>query len=83
MPDPADQPAQPDPPVRRRSPRYLRFLVTGGLVGVLVSLVLTVARSGQVEQPLDLFLYLGLLLGAIGGLLGGLVAVVLESRRRS
>jgi hypothetical protein len=48
-----------------------------------VSLVLTVARAGQVEQPLYLFLYLGLLLGAIGALLGGLAAVLLEGRRRS
>jgi hypothetical protein len=71
------------PETRRRSPRYLRFLVSGGLVGVIVSLVLTVARAGQVEQPLYLFLYLGLLLGAIGALLGGLAAVLLEGRRRS
>ena len=70
-------------PTRRASPRYLRFLVTGGLVGVMAGLVLSVQRSGQVEQPLALFFYLGLLLGAIGALLGGLAAVVLESRRRS
>ena len=71
------------PTTRRASPRYLRFLVTGGLAGVLASLVLTVQRSNQVEQPWVLFLYLALMLGAIGALLGGLVAVVLESRRRS
>jgi len=71
------------PTTRRASPRYLRFLVTGGLVGVLVATALTVRRSDQVEQPWVLFLYLALMLGAIGALLGGLVAVVLESRRRS
>ena len=69
------------PPKAGRSPRYLRFLVTGGLVGVLVGLVLTVGRAGQVEQPWVLFLYLAIVLGVVGGILGGLVAVVLDSRR--
>ena len=69
-------------PVVRRSPRYLRFLVTGGLVGVLVAAVLALLRSGQVEEPWVLFLYLSILFAAIGGLLGGLIAVVLESWRR-
>jgi len=68
-------------PQTRRSPRYLRFLVTGGFAGVLLGLVLTVGRSGQVEQPWVLFLYLAIVLGVVGGILGGLVAVVLESWR--
>ena len=71
----------PQPSESRRSPRYLRFLVTGGLVGVLVGLVMTVLRSGQVEQPWVLFLYLAIVLGVVGGIFGGLVAVVLEARR--
>lgn len=71
-----EQPSQ-----ARRSPRYLRFLVTGGLAGVLVGLVLTLGRAGQVERPWVLFLYLAIVLGVVGGILGGLVAVVLESWR--
>ena len=71
----------PQQPESARSPRYLRFLVTGGLTGMLVGLVLTAARAGQVEQPWVLFLYLAIVLGVVGGILGGLVAVVLEARR--
>ena len=71
----------PHEPQTRRSPRYLRFLVTGALVGVLVALVLTVRRSGSVEQPGVLFLYLAIVLGVVGGILGGLAAVVLDARR--
>jgi len=71
------------PETRRASPRYLRFLVTGGLVGLLAAAVLALRRTDVVEQPWVLFFYLALLLGAIGALLGGLVAVVLEARRRS
>ena len=69
-----------DPPTRS-TPRYLRFLVTGALAGVLVALVLTVGRSGSVEQPGVLFLYLAVVLAVVGGILGGLVAVVLDARR--
>ena len=71
----------PHEPQTRRSPRYLRFLVTGALVGVLVALVLTVRRSGSVEQPGVLFLYLAVVLAVVGGILGGLVAVVLDAWR--
>jgi len=71
------------PETRRASPRYLRFLVTGGLVGLTTAAVLALRRADVVEQPWVLFFYLALLLGAIGALLGGLVAVVLEARRRS
>ncbi len=71
------------PTTRRASPRYLRFLGTGGLVGVLAATVLTLRKADQVEQPWVLFLYLTIVLAVIGGLLGGLIAVVLESRRRS
>ena len=74
-------PPSPQSPRTRRSPRYLRFLGTGALIGVLVAVVLTVGRSGQVEQPGALLLYLAIVLGVVGGILGGLAAVVLEARR--
>jgi hypothetical protein len=71
------------PQTRRRAPRYLSFLVSGALAGVLVTLVVVAVRASAIERPALLFFYLGLLLAGIGALLGGLVAVVLEARHRS
>jgi hypothetical protein len=68
---------------RRPAPRYLSFLVSGALVGVLVTLVVVAVRGSAVERPSVLFFYLGILLAGVGALLGGLVAVVIESRGRS
>jgi hypothetical protein len=71
------------PETRRRAPRYASFLGTGALVGLLVTVVVVLARAQAVERPGLLFFYLGLMLTGIGALLGGLVAVVLEARHRS
>jgi hypothetical protein len=65
------------PRTRRASPRYLRFLLTGGTVGLVVTVVVVLLRGDQVERPTVLFFYLGLLLVGFGALLGGLVAVLL------
>jgi hypothetical protein len=65
------------------APRYARFLGSGALVGVLVTLVVVAVRASAVERPVLLLFYLGLLLAGIGALVGGLLAVVLEARLRS
>ncbi len=70
------------PGTLHRRPRYLRFLMTGALVGLAVNVVVVAVRAGAVERPVLLFFYLGLLLSGLGALLGGLVAVVVEPRRR-
>ena len=72
----------PETPKARRRPRYLRFILSGAVVGLVVSGVLTAVRADHVEQPRYLLLYLALLLGGIGALLGGLVAVLIEGRGR-
>jgi uncharacterized membrane protein len=68
---------------RRRAPRYLSFLLSGALLGVLVTAVVVAVRASAVERPELLFFYLGIVLGGVGALLGGLVAVALESRSHS
>lgn len=66
----------------RATPRYLRFLLTGGLAGLLAAAALTAVRGDLVDRPTVLFFYLALVLSGVGALLGAVVAVVLESRRR-
>jgi hypothetical protein len=63
---------------RRRHPRYASFLVTGGLIGLLVTLVIVLGPAADADRRPQLFFYLGLLLAGTGALLAGLVAVVIE-----
>jgi hypothetical protein len=71
-------------PVRgrlRRRPRYARFIVTGGLVGLVAGLVVGLARAGLVDQPGVLVFYLAVLLSGLGVLFGAALAVLVEPRR--
>jgi hypothetical protein len=64
----------------RRSPRYLRFLLTGAVAGLLVTVVVVLGRGDAVDRPVALFFYLGLLLVGAGALVGGLAAVLATGR---
>jgi hypothetical protein len=70
----------------RRSPRYLRFMGAGAVVGVLAALILTIAfpDAGQFT-PTQVFGFLLLFLVVIGGGLGAVVALLLDrgSSRRA
>ena len=66
---------------KRRNPRFGRFLVTGGLLGLLAAAILVVLRGGAVDRPELMFWYLGIVLAGLGTLLGGAVAVVLDRPR--
>jgi hypothetical protein len=68
--------------VSRRNPRYLSFLLTGGVIGLVVAVTLVVAAGSSAEDPRRLLVYLGAMLTGVGALAGGAVAVLLESRRR-
>ena len=67
----------------RRRPRYASFLVTGGLVGLLITIAVVLGPGADVERRRALFFYLGILLTGTGALLGGLVAVLAEGRHKS
>jgi len=54
------------------------FLVTGGVVGLIATVVLALAAGDTVDSTRRLMLYLGILLGGLGALAGGGVAVWLE-----
>jgi len=71
-----------DQPARVRRPRYMAFLVTGMVVGLLATVVLSLSVRDSVGSTTRLLLYLGILLGGLGALAGGGVAVWLERNAR-
>ncbi len=66
-----------------RPPRYSSFLVSGGLIGLVATIIVVAGPGADVDRRSQLFFYLGLLLTGTGALLGGLAAVVLEGRRET
>jgi hypothetical protein len=70
-------------PSRERRPRYASFLASGGLLGLLVTIVVVLGPGADVERRGALFFYLGILLTGTGALLGGLAAVLVEGRHKS
>lgn len=66
----------------RRWPNFTAFLVTGGLVGLVVGVFLGVFGGGDSRyDPLTALGFLGLICAGLGVLVGGLVAVLLDRRR--
>jgi hypothetical protein len=61
------------------APRYVRFIILGGIVGLLATLILTVSFP---EQPgfstAQVFGFLGLALVTVGVALGAAVAIVID-----
>jgi hypothetical protein len=70
-----------EPPRLARRPRYVPFLVTGFLVGVVATLVIVMTLGNQVDRTRELVMYLGIMLGGVGALVGGGLAVWLERDR--
>ncbi len=71
----------PQPDKMRRAPKFTAFLVTGGIVGVLVGFLLSVTGNPDTGYDASTALgFLGLICAALGVLLGGIVAVLLDRR---
>lgn len=66
----------------RRSPNFTAFLITGGLVGLVVGALVGLLGGGDSRyDPLTALGFLGLIGAGLGVLVGGLAAVVLDRRR--
>jgi len=69
------------PPKVRRTPNFTTFLLTGGILGLLVGLFLSVFGPGDLSYDGSSALgFLGLIGTGLGVLAGGLLAVLLEKR---
>jgi len=65
----------------RRTPNFIAFLLTGGLLGLLIGFFLSVFGPGDLSYDGSAALgFLGLIGAALGVLAGGLVAVLLDKR---
>lgn len=63
----------------RRAPRYSRFIMLGGLVGVVVALILTVAFPENDEfDKGQIFGFLLLACATVGVALGAVIALVID-----
>lgn len=84
MTDPTDHDLDKAPRGRaRRAPRYVPFLATGALLGLVAAVVLAFALPPVPRLGTGSVLgYLAFVLGLVGALLGGAVAVLLDRRAR-
>jgi hypothetical protein len=65
----------------RRTPNFTAFLFTGGLVGLLIGLFLSVAGPGDPRYDASAAVgFLGLICAGLGVLGGGIIAVLLDKR---
>ena len=81
-----DTPAERRQITVRRAPRYVPFLILGGLVGIIAAAVIAYALPGDASyDPNSVFGFFMVLFGAGGVILGAIAALLLDrlSVRRS
>ena len=65
----------------RRSPRFTSFLITGGVVGLLIGVFLSLVGHPDTRYDASAALgFLGLICALLGVLVGGVIAVLLDRR---
>ena len=65
-----------------RTPNFPAFLITGGVVGLLIGFFLGISGPDDARYDVSAAVgFLGLIFAALGVLVGGIVAVLLDSRR--
>lgn len=63
----------------RRAPKYVPFLILGGLVGIIVAAVIAFALPGDPSyDPSSVFGFFMVLFGAGGVILGAIAALLLD-----
>jgi uncharacterized membrane protein HdeD (DUF308 family) len=63
----------------RRSPKFLTFMVTGIILGILAALILTFALPNESEFTLtQIFGFMLLITGTVGGTLGLIFALIVD-----
>jgi hypothetical protein len=69
------------PPKVRRTLNFWAFLVSGGLVGLLVGFLLSVFGNPDPRYDAPAAMgFIGLICAGLGGLAGGIIAVLLDKR---
>ena len=69
---------RPAPP---RTPNYLRFIVTGAIVGFLAGAIFSLVGESVTDYSAgSQIAFFGVMFAGVGALLAGLVAVLLERR---
>ena len=63
----------------RRAPKFLTFMVTGIILGILAALILTFALPNESEFTLtQIFGFMLLITGTVGGTLGLVFALIVD-----
>ena len=74
-----DTPAERREITVRRAPKYVPFLILGGIVGIIVAAVIAYAVPGDESyDPNSVFGFFMVLCGAGGVILGAIVALLLD-----
>jgi membrane associated rhomboid family serine protease len=62
----------------RRTPKFLPFLITGAVIGVIIAVILGLSIPADAKTPEPIVTYLIGYLGAIGAVAGIVTAVVVD-----